>query len=130
MVEPYTPIEQVANDLFVPDLRFGLLFATSKYDAVWKLESGETRNVYDDLATVQDDCRTIEVMYKAYKFETTDELRLDNSPDWKKVVTARKYIMSQLQNKPDQKIAIFYGFACHGIADNGKQTVLVNTFNK
>ena len=41
-----------------------------------------------------------------------------------------KYIMSQLQNKPDQKIVIFYGFACHGIAENGKQTVLVNTFNK
>ena len=38
MVEPYTPVEQVANDLFIPDLRLGLQFATSKYDAAWKLE--------------------------------------------------------------------------------------------
>ena len=66
MVEPYTPIEQVANDLFIPDLRLGLQFATSKYDAVWKLEGGIARRVYDDLETVHDDCKTIEVMYKAY----------------------------------------------------------------
>ena len=25
---------------------------------------------------------------------------------------------------------IFYGLACHGIAEDGKQAVLVNTFNK
>ena len=82
MVEPYTPVEQVANDLFIPDIRLGLQFATSKYDTVWKLECGVARRVYDDLATVHDDCRTIEVMYNAYKIETTDELRLDDNPDW------------------------------------------------
>ena len=54
------------------------------------------KKVHDDLVTVHDDCKKIEVMYKAYNFETTDELRLDNNPDWKKVVAARKYIMSQL----------------------------------
>ena len=83
MVEPYTPVEQVANDLFIPDLKLGLQFATSTYDAVWKLEEcGIARNVYDDLATVHDDCRTIEVMYVKYNIKTTDELRLDNNPDW------------------------------------------------
>ena len=38
MVEPNTPIEQVANDLFIPDLKLGLQFAASKYDASWKFE--------------------------------------------------------------------------------------------
>ena len=38
MVEPYTPVEQVANDLFIPDLKLGLQFASSTYDAVWKLK--------------------------------------------------------------------------------------------
>ena len=69
-------------------------------------------------------------MYKKYNFETTDELRLDDNPDWTKVVAARKYIINQLQENPEKKTVIFYGFACHGIAENGKQTVLVNTFNK
>ena len=39
MVEPFTPVEQVANDLFIPDIKLGLQFATSTYDAVWKLET-------------------------------------------------------------------------------------------
>ena len=79
MVEPYTPVEQVANDLFVPDLRLGLQFATSKYDAVWKLEEcGIARNVYDDLATVHDDCRTIEVMYKAWDFQPQDNWKAEH----------------------------------------------------
>ena len=69
-------------------------------------------------------------MYKAYNIETRKELRLDDNPDWEKVRSARKYIVKQLRVKPEQKIGIFYVLACHGIAEDGKQAVLVNTFNE
>ena len=69
-------------------------------------------------------------MYVKYNIETREKLRLDNNPDWKQVVAARKYIMNQLRVNPEQKTAIFYVLACHGIAEDGKQAVLVNTFNK
>ena len=45
-------------------------------------------------------------------------------------MTVEKAVRTLLKESGDQKIAIVWCFACHGVQANGMQAVIVNEFNK
>ena len=51
-------------------------------------------------------------------------------PSWDNLREARSHLRKRFINEPHCNFLVFYIFACHGIVDSGKQTVMVNDFNK
>ena len=51
-------------------------------------------------------------------------------PSWSHLKEARTHLRKRFINEPHRNFLVFFIFACHGIVDSGKQTVMVNDFNK
>ena len=55
---------------------------------------------------------------------------LDNTPTYKRVFKVRTGIAKRLKASPDKTFLLLYALAGHGIQLDGRQVVLINTFDK
>ena len=133
MVEPYTKEEQVAKELFIPDRRLVIAIATSRYHKAHKRVDDKIMQGVTDLSECRKDIEIVCSTLKRYNIKDMgrkDIYKLDKDPSWAEVIVARKDLSSRVKNSPDLKFLLIFVVAGHGIMRDGRQTILVNEFDK
>lgn len=135
MTVPLTLYEQMRRNWFEPNHRYAFMFGMSKFDAVYRKKSdGSYQQAFDDLETVDDDCKKLSECLTQYQIKTKNTYNLGDDP--KKVVVEKALcqISAKIRNgkkkEPMDKFLIIFLFAGHGLQKDGMQAMLYNEYDK
>ena len=129
MAEPLSLIESLRTRYFDVTHYVGVYLGCSVYDAVWRINKKNERNItkfYKDLPACEDDCRNMKTALKCFQFKKPEHTFDLESPTTKDYLYSIFKIKKHLGKTPDQKSVIFYCIAGHGMVVAGVQKLLVN----
>ena len=134
MAIPLTLQEQLKETYFVPDYKLVVCCATSKYDAVSRIdENGKTVQALDDLPSCKDDCAALRIALAKYHITDTgpgDIYRIEDNPSAEHKDAILLSIKKRLRDNPHKNFLIVFVLAGHGGQEGSKQVLLLNEFKE
>ena len=140
MLVPQTQFEKQKNEPFIPNKRIFIGYSGVNFNAAHKQSKLKSKTglvrVEVAMSTLVEAIKDIRVIRGAFaKISVSDTGRrgqymLLDAPTWKQVQKVRKNVKKRVRVNPDKKVLIVLAMAGHGMQMDGRQIVLVNTFNR